>query len=72
MDFYVFYSILPHQSAQEKTLQFYGWKEKTWNTNRYLKDLLMADHFEGKKHYFQVATSYAELPDAPSPTEGWG
>lgn len=64
MEFYVFYSILPQQSAQRRTLQFYGWTEKPWKTNRYLKDLLMADHFEGKKHFFQAAASYVELADA--------
>lgn len=39
-EFFVFYSPLPRLSAQGKTLQFYGWKEKPWSTNRYLKDLL--------------------------------
>lgn len=62
--FYVFYSPCPKYATQGRTLQFYGWNDKPWKTNRYLKDKLKGDLFGEKKRYFRAATQISELPES--------
>lgn len=59
--FYVFYSPCSKFCTQGRTLQHYGWKEKPWNTNRYLKDRLDHNVFQNRKKYFRCSERISEL-----------
>ena len=62
--FYVFYSPCPKYSTQGRTLQYYGWNDKPWKTNRYLKDKLNGDLFGEKNKYFRATSQISELPES--------
>lgn len=62
--FYVIFSPCPKYCTKGHTLQYYGWKEKPWSTNRYLKDKLDKNVFFERKKYFRSVGKIAELQSA--------
>ena len=62
--FYVIYSPCPEFCTRGHTLQYYGWKKKPWNSNRYLKNKLNKGIFENNKKYFQAVRTLDALSDA--------
>lgn len=59
--FYVFNTPCIQDSMRGRTLQSYGWKDKPWKTNRYLKDKLDKGIFDREKKNFYVADNQQDL-----------
>lgn len=55
IQFYIFYSPCQKYAVQGRTLSYYGWKDKPWNSNKYLKSKLDSIAFQNKTKYFRVA-----------------
>lgn len=53
--FYVFFSPCAKYSTQGRTLKYYGWKEKPWTPNQYLKEKLSKNIFGEKEKNFRHA-----------------
>lgn len=62
--FFVIFSPCSKYCTQGRTLQYYNWKEKPWNTNKYLKDKLDDGVFINKKKYFRCVTQISQLVEA--------
>ncbi len=62
--FYIIFSPCPQYCTQGRSLQYYGWKEKPWRTNRYLKAKLDAGVFERKSNFFRPVQKIPDLKEA--------
>ena len=62
--FFVVFSPCQQYCTQGRTLQFYGWKEKPWSTNKYLKSKLDSAAFSDKRRWFICVDEIPKMVDA--------